>query len=297
MKTWPPCSHVSTDALSTLRASSQHEWLRRELGYRNIRSADESWIRWARLAQYPLLPICDTWLVIGGRGSGKTRLGAEWVNALVEGLSPFAGHRYQQLALVGETLGDVREVMIEGPSGIIAASRTERPRYEASRRRLVWNNGAVAQAFSSEDPDSLRGPQFEAAWCDELGCPAVDKGPNQPNVFPDAKSSENAMPYFSSGGRSDLAQSRFLAAHLEHWSAAGQANPLSDIYGGPMLDPSDICIWAWDARPFPAFPVYGETWRDGDNWQLGHWLNGRLSGVTAGDLINAILTDQRLPLA
>ena len=106
---------------------------------------------------------------MGGRGSGKTRLGAEWVNALVRGFAPFsAGLRHMRIALVGETLGDVREVMVEGPSGIATVSRWDRPRYESTRRRLLWDSGAVAQAFSSEDPDSLRGPQFEAAWCDEL---------------------------------------------------------------------------------------------------------------------------------
>ncbi|MCR4265344.1 terminase family protein [Nitratireductor sp. ZSWI3] len=124
----------------------------------------------ARLSQYPLLPLFDTWLVTGGRGAGKTRLGAEWVNALVRGFPPFArGGRYGRLALVGETLADVREVMVEGPSGIVSISRRHRPRFEPSRRRLVWDNGAVAQIFSAEDPDSLRGPQFDAAWCDEVG--------------------------------------------------------------------------------------------------------------------------------
>ena len=109
------------------------------------------------------------WLVVGGRGSGKTRLGAEWVNALVRGFAPFSpGRRHMRIALVGETLGDVREVMVDGPSGIAAISRWNRPRYEPTRRRLLWDCGAVAQAFSSEDPESLRGPQFEAAWCDEL---------------------------------------------------------------------------------------------------------------------------------
>ncbi|WP_425299244.1 DNA-packaging protein [Pseudaminobacter soli (ex Zhang et al. 2022)] len=110
-----------------------------------------------------------TWLVSGGRGAGKTRLGAEWVNALVRGFAPFTDRlRYGRIALVGETLGDVREVMIEGPSGIISTARGNRARYETSRRRVVWDNGAVAHVFSSEDPESLRGPQFEAAWCDEL---------------------------------------------------------------------------------------------------------------------------------
>ncbi len=119
-------------------------------------------------AQYPDNREPATWLAIGGRGSGKTLLGAEWVNGLVRGLRPFADWRHGKIALVGETLGDVREVMIDGPSGIRTVSRGDRPRFEASRRRLVWDNGAVAHAFSSEDPEALRGPQFEAAWLDEL---------------------------------------------------------------------------------------------------------------------------------
>lgn len=107
--------------------------------------------------------------MIGGRGAGKTRLGAEWVQGVACGLSPYADDRYASLALVGETLTDVREVMIEGPSGIRAIAGRDRPRFEPSRRRLVWDrSGAVAQMFSAEDPDSLRGPQFAAAWCDEL---------------------------------------------------------------------------------------------------------------------------------
>jgi phage terminase large subunit-like protein len=107
---------------------------------------------------------------MGGRGAGKTRVGAEWVNAMVRGLPTFAGGmRHGLIALVGETLADVREVMIDGPSGIVTISRHDRPRFELGRRRLVWANGAVAQFFSSEDPESLRGPQFDAAWSDEVG--------------------------------------------------------------------------------------------------------------------------------
>jgi phage terminase large subunit-like protein len=127
------------------------------------------WFQHARPDQFPQHVTADTWLVTGGRGSGKTRLGAEFVNGLVRNFAPFTrAGRYARIALVGETLGDVREVMVEGESGIITISRHDRPRYESTRRRLVWDNGAVAHAFSSEDPDSLRGPQFEAAWCDEL---------------------------------------------------------------------------------------------------------------------------------
>ncbi len=122
----------------------------------------------ARLAQLPLLDMPANWLVMGGRGAGKTRLGAEWVIAQARGLPPFASMAAGRIALVGETLGDVREVMVEGPSGILTIARGDRPRFEASRRRLVWESGAVAQCFSSEDPESLRGPQFSVAWCDEL---------------------------------------------------------------------------------------------------------------------------------
>ncbi len=105
-----------------------------------------------------------TWLLLGGRGSGKTRAGAEWVHAAAS-----AGQRSDlRVALVAETLGDAREVMIDGISGICRIARRNRPEFEISRRRLIWPNGAVAQVFSSEDPESLRGPQFHMAWCDEL---------------------------------------------------------------------------------------------------------------------------------
>jgi phage terminase large subunit-like protein len=110
-----------------------------------------------------------TWLVLGGRGAGKTRLGAEWVRALVLGDDPDFLASHGHIALVGETEHDAREVMVEGVSGLLAVHpRWERPVWTPSRRRLEWKNGAVAQTFSAEDPDSLRGPQFSAAWCDEI---------------------------------------------------------------------------------------------------------------------------------
>ena len=145
-------------------------------------------------------------------------------------------------------------------------------------------------------------PRGKPLWFTELGCPAVDKGPNQPNVFPDPKSSENATPYFSSGGRSDIASRSLIAAHFDHWdgTAAGfdaTANPVSDVYGGRMVDTSRLYLWAWDARPFPAFPARSDLWSDGSNWLLGHWLNGRLNEVAVADLINAILSDCGLAAA
>ena len=111
-----------------------------------------------------------TWLLLGGRGAGKTRAGAAWVTGLVGGLRGIAAQRVGRIALIGETMADVRDVMIDGPSGLLAvAPAAERPQWKPSLRRLEWPSGAVAHAFSAEDPDSLRGPQFEAAWADELG--------------------------------------------------------------------------------------------------------------------------------
>src|SRR3569623_871742 len=113
--------------------------------------------------------LWTTWLMIGGRGAGKTRAGAEWIRAQALGLSPLAGEPAGRSARGGETEHDVREVMIEGVSGLLAVHRRdERPVWLPSRKRLEWNNGAAAYAFSAEDPESLRGPQFSCAWSDEL---------------------------------------------------------------------------------------------------------------------------------
>ncbi|WP_439651705.1 DNA-packaging protein [Microvirga puerhi] len=107
--------------------------------------------------------------MLGGRGAGKTRAGAEWVRGIAVGDPDFAEPPLGRIALIGETFADARHVMIEGPAGLLAIhARSERPSWSPSLRRLEWPNGAVAQVFSAEDPDSLRGPQFEAAWADEL---------------------------------------------------------------------------------------------------------------------------------
>ncbi|KAB1112733.1 hypothetical protein F4V89_14995 [Neorhizobium galegae] len=126
-------------------------------------------------------------------------------------------------------------------------------------------------------------PGMKPIWFTELGCPAVDKGANQPNVFTDPKSAESALPYFSSGGRSDSMQRRFLEAHHGWWQ--GDAPPAG------MVDPDHVFVWTWDARPVPAFPGDLSAWSDGGNWRTGHWLNGRLGGTTLADAIAAILTE------
>lgn len=145
---------------------------------RVIVAASHEWLFQGRVAQLPPLQqqAWRSWLIMGGRGSGKTRAGAEWISGMAQGLAPFTDKACGTIALVGETLADVREVMVEGPSGILSVSRLQRPRLESTRRRLVWESGAVASFYSSEDPDSLRGPQFSAAWCDEL---AKWKNPQQ----------------------------------------------------------------------------------------------------------------------
>jgi phage terminase large subunit-like protein len=128
------------------------------------------WEFWARDDQLPPEGDWLTWLVLGGRGAGKTRAGAEWVHGLAMGREPFATVATGPIALVGETFADVREVMIEGASGLLANHpRPNRPTWQPTRRRVEWPNGMVAHAFSSEDPESLRGPQFAAAWGDEVG--------------------------------------------------------------------------------------------------------------------------------
>jgi len=132
------------------------------------------WPMWARDDQLPpdLLgssATWRTWLILGGRGSGKTRAGAEWVRAMALGLLPMAATAARRIALVGETLHEVRSVMIEGASGLLSVHPGhQRPRFEPSKARLVWPNGSIAEMFSAEDYERLRGPQFHAAWCDEL---------------------------------------------------------------------------------------------------------------------------------
>ena len=138
-------------------------------------------------------------------------------------------------------------------------------------------------------------PQSKPLWFMETGCPAIDLGANQPNVFIDAKSSESAAPYYAQGIRDDLMQRQYLRALIGSFDPNSAVydggNPLSPVYGGRMVDTSRIYVYAWDARPFPAFPANIETWSDGDNWRLGHWLNGRIAGAPLSHVIDALMDD------
>ncbi len=112
-------------------------------------------------------------------------------------------------------------------------------------------------------------------WFTEFGCPAVDKGPNQPNVFYDPKSAESFLPYFSAGSKDDAIQRAYLEAMLTYW----RDHPQVSGSGVSMIDPANMFAWAWDARPYPDFPGRASVWRDGPNYELGHWLTGRAEQV------------------
>ncbi|RUS60454.1 ATP-binding protein [Pseudorhodobacter sp. E13] len=134
---------------------------------------------WALPHQLPPEGHWKSWVIMGGRGAGKTRAGSEWVRAQVEGARPTDPGRAKCVALVGESVAQVRDVMIYGDSGILACSPPDRrPKWEASRERLIWPNGATATVYSAHNPEKLRGPQFDAAWVDELA-----KWPNAQNTW------------------------------------------------------------------------------------------------------------------
>lgn len=137
-------------------------------------------------------------------------------------------------------------------------------------------------------------PESKPIWLTETGCPAVDKGANQPSVFFDPKSPDAGLPHYSSGKRDDLIQRRYLESVLAAFDPdfGGDAlNPTSSEYGGRMVPPDGIHVWTWDARPFPAFPAAAEVWSDGPNWETGHWLTGRLGSAPLDGLVSTLLAD------
>lgn len=127
-------------------------------------------------------------------------------------------------------------------------------------------------------------PGSKPIWMTELGCAAVDKGANQPNIFGDAKSSEGGRPYFSNGLSDPLIQRQFLRAHYRYWGSPAK-NPAG------MVDPERIYCWTWDARPYPAFPALTNVWADGVNHATGHWLTGRLGAMSNDELASAMAAE------
>lgn len=203
------------------------------------------WSGWAEPAQRAPAGDWRIWLFMGGRGSGKTRAGAEWVRAQVEARAA------ARIALVGPTLSDVREVMIEGPSGLRSVGlANRRPVYEVARRRLVWPSGAEAFAFSAEDPDSLRGPQFDAAWCDEIGAWARDEPTwdmlmfalrlgGHPRVAatttPRARPLVKRLARWVADRRDGIALTRAATRDNAHNLARGFVDAMEDAYAGAVL--------------------------------------------------------------
>jgi phage terminase large subunit-like protein len=160
MPSKPGPSFLNASSIASLPPEQRQAWIK-ALNPQSLKAILHDWGFWARPEQLPPDGLWNAWLFLGGRGAGKTRAGAQWLATKVA--------RGLRCALVGPSLHDVREVMIEGPSGLIAiAPDHNRPRYEVSRRRLIWPKGGVAYAFSAEDSESLRGPQFHYAWADEF---------------------------------------------------------------------------------------------------------------------------------
>lgn len=159
--------------------------------------------------------------------------------------------------------------------------------YRAKDLRNFWARAHYDRpgGVRSEEPTAWA-PQSKPIWLIELGCSAVDKGANAPNLFTDAKSDESALAPFSTGARDDLIQQRVLDAYLRYWDRDAQTNPVSTVDGKPMIE--EIMVWAWDARPHPAFPARSDVWADGAAWRLGHWLNGRAGLSGLGEVVQAI---------
>ena len=130
-------------------------------------------------------------------------------------------------------------------------------------------------------------PRSKPVWFTEYGCAAVDKGTNQPNKFLDPKSSESSLPYYSTGARDDLMQVQYLSAMSDYWDDPAH-NPVSELYDGRMLNMRRAFVWAWDLRPYPAFPNNTALWSDGRNYPRGHWINGRTSGRTLASVVGEI---------
>ena len=151
--------------------------------------------------------------------------------------------------------------------------------------RAWWSNAHFNRpgGVESGTPTSWV-PQSKPVWFTELGCPAIDRGTNQPNVFFDPKSSESFTPYFSRGWRDDAIQRAYLEASYLWWGQGGN-NPISSVYGGRMVHGPECAAWTWDARPYPFFPELTGIWTDGPNWRLGHWLTGRLGAVSLAALV------------
>ena len=159
------------------------------------------------------------------------------------------------------------------------------PVYAYKNLRHWWSTAHVNRVDGQPAGQTAWTPRGKPIWLLEVGCPAVDKGANQPNVFIDAKSVESRKPYYSSGARDDLIQRRYLEALLGHYADTNE-------FG--FIDLSRTSVWAWDLRPYPYFPARTDVWSDGENWTRGHWLNGRTGLMPVADIITELVGDTGL---
>jgi predicted phage terminase large subunit-like protein len=149
--------------MSNLLKKQLVKLLKAELKRRSILKNQYDWLKQARPNQLPPPGDWRVWLILAGRGFGKTRTGSETVRGWVEqGI-------YKRIALIGRSLNEARDVMVEGQSGLLACHPFDSsPKFEASKQRLTWSNGAVATLFGGDNYEKLRGPQFDLVWIDEL---------------------------------------------------------------------------------------------------------------------------------
>jgi hypothetical protein len=135
-------------------------------------------------------------------------------------------------------------------------------------------------------------PQSKPIWFTEYGCAAIDKATNEPNKFLDPKSSESSLPRFSDGRRDELIQMQYLRAVQDYWS--DERNPISEVYGAEMIDMAHGYVWAWDTRPYPAFPNNVTLWSDGENYARGHWITGRMTAQPLASVVAEICAQSGL---
>ena len=168
----------------------------------------------------------------------------------------------------------------------------------------IWRNKDLRSWWENDHHERVGGvraasptawvPRSKPFWFTEYGCAAIDRGTNQPNVFLDPKSSESFAPHFSRGWRDDAIQMQYVRAVNDYWSEPAH-NPISELYGGPMVDMGRAHLWAWDARPYPWFPGNQTLWSDGANWQRGHWITGRATSQPLDAVIAEICAAAGLP--
>ncbi|WIV49520.1 glycoside hydrolase/phage tail family protein [Marivivens sp. LCG002] len=180
------------------------------------------------------------------------------------------------------------------------AAQIRTPITDAHNEPWVWRYKDLVGWWSHPHHNRINGaraadatpwvPRSKPIVFTELGCAAIHRGTNQPNKFVDPKSSESQVPYHSNGQRDDVIQLQYLRAMHLHFAQSAN-NPVSDVYGGAMVDMERAHVWAWDARPFPFFPAHEALWSDGPNYELGHWLNGRASARSLASVVAEICAE------